>query len=155
MERKITSKSATGISGSDIAKLGRKEKTALYTIMGVCNGTKEIETDYGPATGLRGQFEAQSLLNGEIITAPIYWPPAFVADVINGELLAGKGDNNFAVHFAYTIGVKPDEGTQLGYIYFVDSLTEPDAADPFENMREALPAPAKLPAIEDKSKGKK
>lgn len=155
MERKITSKSAAGLSSSEIAKRGRKEKTALYTIMGICNGTKVIDTDYGESTGLRGQFEAQSLLSGEIIQAPIYWPPAFVADIINGELLAGKDDANFAVRFAYTIGVKPDETTQMGYSYFVVSLTTPDAADPFDGLREALPAPAKTPQVEDKSKGKK
>ena len=155
MERKITSKSACGLSSSEIAKRGRKERTELYSVMGICNGTKVIDTDYGESTGLRGQFESRSLLDGEIITAPIYWPPSFIADVINGELLAGKDDKNFAVRFAYTVGVKPDEGTQLVYIYFVDSLQDPDAADPFKEMRTALPAPAKVKAVEDKTKGKK
>lgn len=152
MERKITSKSAAAMTSGEIAKAGRKENTALYTIMGICNGTKEIETDYGPAIGLRGQFEARSEKNGEVITAPIYWPPAFIADIINGELLAGEGDKGFAVRFAFAVGVKPDTTTQMGYVYFVDSLTEPDAADPFEGLRTALPAPVEKKAIADKSK---
>lgn len=155
MERKITTRTACSMTSADIAKAGRKEKTPLYSVMGICNGTKTVVTDFGESTGLRGQFEAQDLKTGEIKTAPIYWPPAFLADVINGELLAGKDDTNFAVRFAYIIGVQPDETTQLGYSYFVESLKDPDAADPFEGLREALPAPTKTKAVEDKSKGKK
>lgn len=148
MDRKITSKIAAGLTAAEIAKLGRKEKTPLYHVMGICNGTKEIETDYGPATGLRGNFETTSSINGEVKQAALFWPPAFVAELINAQLLTGKGVSGFSVQFAMTIGVEPSDDGVMGYAYYVDVLQEADASDPFESLRSAIP---EFKAIEDKS----
>lgn len=148
MDRKITSKIAVGLTAAEISKLGRKKRTDLYHVLGICNGTKEIETDYGPATGLRGNFETQSCLDGTVKQAALYWPPAFVAELINAQLLTGKGQSGFSVQFAMTIGVEPSDEGVMGYAYYVDTLQEADASDPFESLRIAIP---EFKAIEDKS----
>lgn len=157
MDRKITSKTASNKTAAEIAKAGREGKVPLYHIMGKASAVKKNLTDFGESTGLRGIFESIDAETGETRRAPIYWPPAFLAEQIEAELLTLEGDDKAVIEFAYTVGVEPDDNGQLGYRYFIDEIRDPTAsaeeADPFYNLREAVPAPAKQ--IENKSKSKK
>lgn len=148
MLRKLSTKTACSRTPQEIAKAGREKKTPLYDIMGICNGTKTVSTDYGESTGLLGNFESRDIETGEIKSAPVYWPPTFVAEMLNAKLLSGKDDPAFSVQFALRVGVHPDESSGLGWSYYVDTLSDTDISDPFKTLRDSLPA------LEDKSKGK-
>lgn len=156
MERKISSPLAADIPKTEIAEKGRAAKTPLYTVMGRMNGTKVNDhPEYGTSYGLRGTFEATSLHTGEVRTAPVFWPPTFLSEILINEFESAKEQGDATLLFAYEIGVKPDKETQLGYKYYFDALRDPEQAkeyDPFAGLREAVTERNTL-ALEDKTKG--
>jgi len=146
MERKITVRNASGLTAAEIQKAGRKEKTALFNIMGQANKTKtHLHEQYGESIGLMGRFESTNAATGEVLVSPIFWPPQFLAQTVAAELL---GDVESVV-FGYEIGVKPSDN-QFGYEYYFDPFHEAEAHDPFKELRQNAPSAV----IEDKSDSK-
>ena len=138
MERKLSTKVATGLTTGEIAKLGRDKRQPLYTIIGIASGIKENNhAEYGISYGLIGNFESIAAATGETKRAPVYWPPAFLAEVMMAGMVDGA-----VVRFAFTIGVEPTDEGQLGFRYWFETLIETKEADLLGELRLlALPAP--------------
>jgi len=128
-----------------IGKIAIPEKaTALFTVIGICNGLKTGQSTYGDWMALTGQFEAMNLETGEASVAP----QVFLPEPLNG-LIAAKvrtPDENgqpVSIRFAVEVGVKPAK-TATGYEYTVRELVDSTDNDPLADLRKALPAPPKV-----------
>ena len=115
------------------------------SIMGIASGIKLVPTQYGPAVGFTGDFEAINIETGEVFRSPV----AYIPEPAQG-LLAAKLKTNESVQFSFIVGVIKSEKSVTGYEYTVKPVVEESQADALKSLRAmtraALPAPTRLPA---------
>lgn len=92
----------------------------LMRVVGVANGFKEGEGDYGAWKGLTGRFEATSAKTGEAFNSPVCFLPEFAIDLIAGQFRQ-PGD---VVKFALDIGAIFAADAATSYEFTVTPLTE-------------------------------
>jgi len=120
----------------------------LYEIVGIASGIKTGSTDYGEYAGLTGNFAARNIKTGESFRSGVAFLPDVANDPIIGQLQAGAS----AVEFGWIIGVKTDDESTVGYVYYARPLIEADENDPLELLAAKM---GTTPALEDKSDSKK
>ena len=139
---------------AEILETVLKDKTKAHPLMrvvGIANGFKEGEGDYGAWKGLTGRFEATSAKTGEVFNSPVCFLPEFAIDLISGQF----DDVTKAVKFAFDIGAVYAADAATSYEFTVNPLTE--AAD--DELKELAftanrAAPLALAAPEKPAKGK-
>lgn len=120
----------------------------LYRIFGVVSGLKATDSPHGPCTALLGAFESVNLATGEQqASGKCYLPDvageALIA-MVHNSLNSGR-DASFK--FAFTVGIKPDESSTIGYVYYVKPLMNPGEHDPFVQLKAELSASGAIPAL--------
>lgn len=123
----------------------------LMRVIGLANGKKTGNSNFGAWLSFSGQFEATNIITGEVARGA----NLFLPDVA-GELLAPVVDaaNGADVVVGFDIGAKPSNNAQ-GYEYTVTPLTKPAENDALGALKSsafadipALPAPkAAAPAL--------
>ncbi len=119
----------------------------LVRVIGIANGVKTGQSQYGDWTAFTGDFKAFNLENGKEFRAGKVFLPAIAQNLIEGALANADAES---VQFAFDIGIKPAD-TQAGYEYTVTPLVEARDNDPLAALEEKV---GKLPALEDKSETK-
>jgi hypothetical protein len=98
----------------------------LLQVFGIANGTKTGESDFGPFTGLRGQFKAKNLLDQkEYVSSLLYLPPV-ANDLVLGQFVGGTKE----VTLGFILSVTCDMEQQIGYVYTAKPLFEPEKNNP-------------------------
>ncbi len=92
----------------------------LMRVVGIANGFKEGEGDFGAWKGLTGRFEATSAKTGEVYNSPVCFLPEFAIDLIAGQFRE-PGD---VVKFAFDIGAIYAADAATSYEFTVTPLTE-------------------------------
>lgn len=159
--RKISAATVVGGKSVVLETVFKDKSTAhpLYRVVGICNGTRtgknkfDDKEDAGEWRALLGNFEATSFLTGEIFNSGVCFMPAYVVDLVAGQL-AGD-DPNSSVKFAFDIAAKFDDKAATSYTYFATSLIEPQEDDALRSLSKSLPAmPGNAKQVEG-PKGKK
>jgi len=124
----------------------------LMRVVGVANGFKEGEGDYGAWKGLTGRFEATSAKTGEVFNSPVCFLPEFAIDLIAGQFT----EPGAVVKFALDIGAVYAADAATSYEFTVTPLTE-SADDELKELAFAAnrTAPLALASPEKEAKGKK
>jgi hypothetical protein len=120
------------IVGSKIGAI--KEKTRLYSIIGIATGFKTGESAYGPWVALKGNFEAQRFSDGQVFKATLAILPTEATVLVRAQLDA----NNGAVEFAYGVTAEPSTVAGAAYKYIVEPVIAARASDPLAGLRNAL-----------------
>jgi hypothetical protein len=137
-ETEITNKiSAKRICG----KLTAPEKAAaLFVVIGVADGLKAGDSNYGPWESLTGQFEA-TVVGGPTAGQRHYGTQLFLPkgahDTVAGRL---RVEGNTSVEFAMEVGYKPAPDAPKGYEFTFKPISKPGAADPLASLRERVQA---------------
>ena len=139
---------------AEILSLVLSDKTKSHPLMrvvGVANGFKEGEGDYGAWKGLMGRFEATSAATGQVFNSPVCFLPEFAIDLICGQFRQ-PGDT---VKFALDIGAVYAADAATSYEFTVTPLTESED-DELKELAFAAnrTAPLQLAAPEKPAKGK-
>lgn len=129
---------------------GKEEKVVrgieqhLVRVVGLADGFKTGNSNFGPWLSFSGMFEATNVLTGELYRSA----NVFLPDVA-GEMLLPvvKAANGAQVTIGFDIGAKPFNNAQ-GYEYTVTPLTKPAENDPLSALKAsvfadvpALPSP--------------
>lgn len=116
--KKITAKTL-GFTMAKIRELVASGQPAnLFRIVGVVNSTKAGASDFGPWLKLIGEFTAQNLTTGEVVSAPVAMLPEQVTQQVHAALQGGA-----AVEFAIELGAIKTE-TVVGYEFTVRSMID-------------------------------
>lgn len=138
-------------------KVNRRElpedKSPLHVmrIMGQATKTVTGNTDFGAFVGFMGNFEATNVRTGEIFRSGKCFLPPVATNLLEGAV---AGANGAPVMFAFDIGVKEDDESSVGYVYTATPILDAGEADPIEQMKKTINAPA-LPAPVVKADAKK
>lgn len=162
LARKITT-NAMGLDSKTLleaVKAGKGKYVEVSNVLAMVSGYSQKPSKFDAAKmdiRFHGKFEATNLLTGEIIRAGDAYFPGGAADWLKGQvdaaLGAGKKESEFTAGadgkmlpaMAFTITAKAvtkRDGTD-GYEYGVKALVETGLADPFAELRKALPKPKK------------
>lgn len=157
--RKLSMKALVGNVKSALVTVNEKNEKILAAdgtvipvakVIGIGNGTKSGESNYGPWTALLGQFIAEPLAGENkgksFRTGQLFLPDVALNLVIGAVENLAKGDS---VQFAFQINIIANSETGQGYEYSAELLMEPTANDPLELLAKnaglaatpALPAP--------------
>lgn len=152
--RKISRATVIGDNTAVMEKCLADKETIhpLYRVYGFATGTrtdKDIERkedDKRPGFGswecLIGQFEAVSLLTGEVFRSGQCFLPQFAIDMVSGQF----GDGVERVKFAFEVGAKFDATTPTKYTYQVAPLLDVAEDDPLKAISASIEKPAQLAA---------
>lgn len=135
--KKISTKTVIGkIAKADIPAKGMKP---LYRVVGIAQGTKVGESNYGGFVGFRGNFKATRISDNEVIHSAVAFLPQMATDLL---LPAVESDQSgMGVQFGFDIGIKAAE-TATGYEYTVTPLVEnANTLDALEAGLPKLPSP--------------
>lgn len=118
----------------------------LYTLLGVAEGVKHGDSNYGPWTSFLGSFEATRVDNGKVYSSNQAFIPEPAQSLMQSVLeRAQKSDPTASVQFAFMIGVKPQSRDATKYEYTCVPLIKPQGNDVLADLRAkiagALPAP--------------
>jgi hypothetical protein len=131
---KITIKGLVGAVKGIIKGKADGEIVKLAQIVGICNGTGVVPTQYGDSTFLKGQFKMKSLLDGKEQQSGKCFLPDSAINLVAGQLT----DDCKAIQFAFNIGVKVDDSIQIGYVYTIEPLLSPEANNPLALLEQKL-----------------
>lgn len=132
----------------EVEKPKNNKPIPIMIVAGTAVGTKTGQSDFGPYTGLKGEFGALNVSTGEEFRANIcYLPDPALLPV----LVALEKDDVRSVEFSYLISAIKSK-TPVGYEYVAEPTTEPKEGDPVGLMlQDASKRAAKmLPAPESK-----
>ena len=146
--KKITVKEVLG-GKPDIAKLIDFNKahgeTATMPVMGIVG----IASDFLPGRTvlpdgkeqswlkLLGQFKATNLETGEVFVSGAAILPGAGNDLVYGALKS-VAEQGGTVSFVFRIGLKRDKASATGYVYVVEQVYQPEAADPLAALEARL-----------------
>jgi len=148
MQKKLSTNKICGkIKIMDILSKDEPSKD-LYEVVGIATGTKDGATDYGPWIALSGNFAAHNIETGERFRSGVCFLPDVALDPVIGQLNGGA----HAVEFGWTIGIKLDDSSTVGYVYYARPIIEADENDPLELLAAKM---GTAPALEDKRTAKK
>lgn len=105
--------------------------TALYLLLGVVSGYREVATDSGPSIMFQGSFRAQRASDGVAFTSQqMVAPHSATSKIIKALEDAGE---NAAIEFAYEISAKP-VSTPLQYEHTTKELIVARKADLLQSL---------------------
>src|SRR6266481_2249488 len=131
--KKITTKLVMGdrVDASQV----KEGPLQLYSVIGICNGNKVGESQYGTWVGFTGQFEAIRIKDNVSFMAPI----AFLPEPASGMMLAAlerahskQEDPN--LQFAFIIGAKKSKAA-IGFEYTVEPILQASQNDAMNALR--------------------
>lgn len=107
----------------------------------------KFKTEAGePSEWIRlvGQFKAQNILTKQNFFSANCFLPNVVSDLIVSQFKAARAiDVNYRLQFAFQIGVKEDENTATGYVYWGKSLMpQSEEHNPFKAIESQVQAQA-------------
>ena len=151
LKKKITVKTMGFSSTKDIRKIaesGEGTPVPLIRVVGLVNGTKTGESDYGPWTGLTGMFRATNIHTGEEASAPVAFVPQYITEMIVG---ANPSAEN-VLELGVDVCVQEDDTIVAGYEYVgvVHTQGDESALVSLENRLPDLPEVKALPAPKKK-----
>lgn len=126
--------------------LGDSAKKRLALVAGITNQATVGTSNYGDFIKLLGNFQANNLVNGEIIRTSAVILPDVAANLIYGQLQKGAE----AVEFAFFIGIKESD-TPTGYEYYAEPAIEAAESDPLAALLQKVNLPALTDMSGDKS----
>lgn len=103
-------------------KIKAGEKMDVAVILGNVTGIKTKTTDYGESTALLGEFEATSLLTGEMYQSAIAWLPPVVTNMVQPQK---EGEIS---QFAITLCIIGDAKSSVGYQWTFKPLAPVESA---------------------------
>lgn len=138
--KKITAKTVHGAK----PKLARDEKSReIMKVYGQARTMATGMTDYGAFIKFGGSFEAVNSDTAEVFRSGTMLLPDIAADMLAGQL---GGDGVEAVNFAFAIGIKEDEASATGYVYYCTPLIDAGESDPLAALKSQLVTANALPA---------
>lgn len=152
--KKVSARTLVGNVKSYIKDLQNGQDMDIMRVVGLANGLKQGETNFGEWTALIGSFVAEPLVGEKagkrVRTGQIFLPDVALNLVVGAVENLAKGES---VELAFTIGVERDDDIMIGYVYTASFLVEPEINDPLEMlMQKALPAPKAEDKPADKAK---
>ena len=115
------------------------ETIDLFQVYGHATKCESIDTSYGVAIKIIGQFEAFRADTGELFRSPTLYLPRPADEMIEEAL----GESEGAVEFAFEISVVAAD-TKTGYEYNVSTIVEPECEDPLVVLRSKFSEARKL-----------
>lgn len=119
---------------------GIEEKVFAMRVLGQVRASEVINTPYGESIKFKGEFRAWGQDGVECVSAVAYLPSPLDA-MLEQALTTSEGRQ---VEFAVDVFVRPDEGSSVGYVYEVVTLTEAAPSDPVARLASSVPT---LPAV--------
>ena len=120
----------------------------LYSIIGVCNGMRTGESQYGGWVGFTGNFEAVRLKDGKVFAGPVAFVPEPASSMMLNALQRAEhanGVGSASIEFAFIVGVKPSDKAS-GFEYTVEPVLTAKQNDALANLRQLMaPKLAALP----------
>lgn len=110
------------------------ESKEILKIVGICNGTKQGESDFGSYTALLGEFKATNLITGKDYVSGKCFLPMVVTNLVAGQF----NDEIKKVQFAFIISVVEDQSSQVGYHYTATPLMKASASDPIALLEQSI-----------------
>lgn len=140
-------KNAAGV----VEKVAVAIEQSLMRVIGLTNGMKTGNSNFGAWLSFSGQFEATNILTGEVARGANLFLPDVAGELLAPVVKAADGND---VVVGFDIGVRP-AGNAVGYEYTVTPLTKPSENDALGALKAsafadvpALPAPkAAAPAL--------
>ena len=121
------------------------ETIDLFQVYGHASKCESIDTSYGVAIKIIGQFEAFRSDTGELFRSPTLYLPRPADEMIEEALSKTEGQ----VEFAFEISVVAAD-TKTGYEYAVSTIVEPEGEDPLVSLRSKFTDTKMLDKPEDK-----
>ncbi len=106
------------------------ETIDLFQVYGHASKCESIDTSYGVAIKIIGQFEAFRADTGELFRSPTLYLPRPADEMIEEALSEAEGQ----VEFGFEISVVKAD-TKTGYEYLVSTIVEPEGEDPLVSLR--------------------
>ena len=138
--KKLSAKTIVG----DVKKLVREGQltsgTVLYRVIGIADGVRSGESNFGPWTAFSGDFEAVNMLTGEVSRGPQFFSDKSFTDALLSRMNANPGA---AVEFALEVAIEINDDYPMGFGYVTRPIVE-NAHDRLGALRSrlaALPAP--------------
>ncbi len=155
--KKLGAKQILGNVGKVIqdSEMAVGDQKAMYTIYGVCNGTKSGVSTYGEWTAFLGKMAATNFITGEAYSAP----QCFIPAPLDVYVLDGLADSE-SVEFAFVVNIlrledDPSTGA-INYEYIVEPRKEVQESDPLAHLASLVqlepPKPTKEELAEEKAK---
>lgn len=88
-------------------------------LFGYATKVSRQETSYGESIKLEGMFESQSLITGEVMSAPVAYLPKKWARQVEAILISCGGDPSARVEMDLTIGAEATGGTGVPHRWTV------------------------------------
>jgi len=140
---------------------GNKETLIpLFRVIGVMTDKKSyVDSNSGDVGfGLKGQFEATNIHNGETFGAAVCYLPSMAANMVIAAFdMAKEEDPKANVRMAFDVFAKYDAKAATSYVFGVTPLTDPNRIDALAELRTqagdlpALPAPTAAVSEADKA----
>lgn len=137
--KKITMAGILGNIKQIVKPMKEGETKDLMLIIGIANGTKEGESDFGHYIGLRGQFKVTNLISNKKYVSSVAFLPPVANDLILGQLRPDQ-----EVEFAFIISVTESIDIQIGYFYSCKPLVEPSENNPLNLLEKKVEESLKL-----------
>lgn len=107
----------------------------LMRVLGNVTGYATGDSDFGPYTKLKGQFQATNLQTGEVLEGcSLAILPAVVADNVAGAILAGAE----SVQFAVEMDTRFSEKAATMYEFEARTLLKPQTPDPLKALMDSM-----------------
>lgn len=140
--KKIVAKNLVNTPIKEIVKAFENDgdKKELYRLIGQASGYQCGDSNYGPWTAFKGNFEAYNM-DGEVFKSN----KAFILEPLQTMLKNALDESEGAtIDFALSVSVKRRDDLGIGYEYNVSPILEVKESDSLSHLRAmALPSPEK------------
>lgn len=143
MIRKISIATVIGKPTQDQAAA----KTKLMRVVGYAKSSFKVQSPYGDAHGIMGEFVATNLITGEQTEST----KMFLPDIAQEPLLqALDGESAESIAFGFDIGVEPaTKDAKEKYIYYCEPLIERSVESPIKRLMDQVAEAKPLPLLDN------
>lgn len=147
-KKKLSAKTIVG----DVRKMVRtgelKGGETLYRAIGIAEGTRTGESNYGQWTSFSGTFEVINVLTGEVYQGAEFFPDKGFTDALLSRMQANPGQS---VEFALEVGIDVSDDYPTGFAYVARPIVERahDRLGALRDRFKALEAPKDQDADEE------
>lgn len=134
LKNKLSVKEVVGNVKSLLKGMKEAEVKDLIKVIGICNGTETVNTNFGDSIALKGQFKFVNIETKQEFVSGKCYLPEMATNLVTGQLT----ENVRQVEFAFVIGIVAKESVQIGYEYTVKPLIEPGVNDPLLALEQKL-----------------
>jgi len=128
----------------ELVMADKAKRHILYTVYGVCRGSRLMDPEKNPQTAGKGMKESTALIgefrainaDGEHFASGVCYVPQYLADAIVGQL----SDDTDSVAFGFEITAQYDTASATSYVFNANLIGEPKESDPLKEIEAKVSA---------------